>query len=194
MIQKTAIFIICIFICGCSVKNSILKQINDTFYSQEYKMYLGGDFGLKSRKDLMRRLDKQLFLKHDTIVIFQGIHYGSVTSFGCDVYDDTVRYMYHSMDIKTHKTNFFSIPFPFPYNIKNSRDSYIFEKLKKGKLQEILEEAKNSKLTLSPPTSINLLLIIREGKKFRVENYEIKDFIPKPLQRNREKRQGKNFP
>lgn len=195
MIQKTVIFIICIFICGCSVKNSILKQINDTFYSQEYKMYLGGNFGLNSRKDLMRRLDKQLFLKHDTIVIIQNASgYGSDAYFGCGVYDDTLRYMYHSIDKKTYKAKFSSVSFPFPYNIKNSRDSYIFEELKKGKLQEILEEAKNSKLTLSPPSSINLLLIVREGKKFRVENYEIKDFIPKPLQRNREKRQGKNFP
>jgi hypothetical protein len=183
MIQKTVIFIICIFICGCSVKNSILKKINDTFYSQEYKMYLGGNFELNSRKDLMRKLNKQLFIKHDTIVIIQSISYGSVTSFGCDIYDDTLRYKYHSMDIKTHKTKFFSIPFPFPYNTKNTRNDYIFEKLKKGELQEILEEAKNSKLTLSPSKSINLLLIVKDGKKFRVENYEIKDFIPKSMKK-----------
>jgi len=94
--------------------------------------------------------------------------------YDCAVFSDSLTYFFQAQYLKRPQMiNLNAYPLHTP-----KLSLYIFEKVRRGELADILEQSEKTTI-MTPPMSVFLTIIKKEGKKINIEGYDLNVFVPK---------------
>jgi hypothetical protein len=165
--KHAIILTIVLFLASCSIEKRLLSTVNEV---QEGK----GAYVQNNRKKAFSQLNKDLFKQADNLVIIEDVVYlEKYYSFA--IYSDSLVDYFQAKGLEAPKR----IDLVREPLAKPKLENYIFKRIKKGDLEDILKQGER---WTSHPSSIiiTLVKINRDNKnEFIVKGYDIHKFIPK---------------
>ncbi|NDV97297.1 hypothetical protein D0T84_20680 [Dysgonomonas sp. 521] len=145
------------------------KQIKDYFFNKSSVDYLHNVFLYEARKKLLNEL-KTSDYSMDSL-IFVETYSQETPSYTCSVYkSDNIEYLNIYIEKK--------IPFKIEY-LKPDRSltQYVIKEIRKGNLDSILEQGKQS--NIYPISYLYITIAIKQGKDYKMKLYTTKCFLIK---------------
>ncbi|MCH7400770.1 hypothetical protein ACFOUP_12380 [Belliella kenyensis] len=152
------------------MKRIINEKIKEEYLNDDGKM-LGGDYVYKNRKVVLNKVPKTFLREFDSLVLIERVVHLE-TNYSCAFFGDSMLY-YLAKGLEDPQL--IDLEVNTAYNPQLS--IYIYEKIKKGELQDILEQSENSTIMV-PPMSVFLTFVKRDGKGVSVKGYNLKVFRP----------------
>lgn len=142
------------------------KQIKDYFLDKSSVDYLHNGFLYESRTKLLNELKTSDFGMDS--LIFVEIYSVETPGYTCSVYkSDSIEYLNIYIEKK------------IPFNIKylkpdRSLTQYVIKEIRKGNLDSILEQGKQS--NIYPVSYLYITIAVKQGKDYNMESYTTKFF------------------
>jgi hypothetical protein len=170
---------------ACSFENKLLKEMNNV-YQIDSTNFLKSDYVSRNRKFVLKDVGNKILREFDSLIIIESVVYLQ-DYYSCSVFSDSLEYHYYTRGLNTPK-----------YIDINSNPTYrpilafyIFDKIKKGELPDILKQGE--KVHFTHPSSILITTIKKTKKSYSVKGYNIFEFVPKEKieERNKMKKEIK---